>query len=972
MPKPQDKPVKLHIPSIGCHVLDYGSFTKANAKAFMFPSALFSLPSSDPFYDYNADIVVGKGRGVSDENSYCRYAYTLCSDGFYTLYDGALDTYALLGEASTHHPNGTGVMYRSEVYWGVDYNGGVWESVVVDGMMVTLTMQSAGKMWCTYRDTRDPDSVTGEVFEIGPGTNTIALTNVYVKDTHTAQEVVSQDLLPDASASVSPPYTNTNPRKAFPINGRIDSSDLTVSVMCVSHIMYGEALDPNVIQEYYYGALDVSLSLEIFTSSQVVGDETIVTRHVAIDAPLSVLGPGELQDPNDTLNSRDVITAVEYTDDYDYPGRVAALKSNKDGVSFNWFEDETLKMVQTATTNLVCDGRVGTVVRKQVNVYGWDESDPPEWVVVDTEWNTVNETAPLEGDPLEEDTLQQIAVRTAPYVGTSTTTYSLVGSRKAGYAFIGGLRQFVTLKAATGKNSVTFTATVSLRVPLVQFNSSGTVTWQNYTFSGSTDAYRSGADYTAHKSAIDANLAAMPDETWDMTPTTEVMIAALVYDDGAELEGVDGENFVNGGGFSINYKTAGWSFAEYYRGTTFYTEAVPSVIDIKMTGADMRQPLYPKQGYLATCYLNLDDKLSCVYARMPGSYFGGTARPSTNEVLTGADITEVSGARMGFSQGRQGVTTLTVTQVQDSVRDSGEEIVAMHLVDPTGIHSGPILEVYEAGTQTFPQNSAGAEISQNNAAINTGTGTTSTVQHFEQTWTTLQQAFDNYASLAVGGVIPTAFIMNAVPYPGVYWLAGSGPHGDQGGTPRGWRQYNDTTGVWDIVWLDVGGATEPIIPSLNGARAFVQNTPLGLAYAGAAFVYIEDTTSWIIAGDKQNVSPTYTMAELIFSEDKGGLIANTSVVESKTVWFGVYQNGGIVYRVPVPGTDNFMYTVSSFRYGNVPDTTSLTRTFIGDAAGNVVEEVLDVLGFNDVNINIATIGQDSGGNHQELGLCILQ
>lgn len=942
-PKPFDEPESLHVKSISVHWVDYLDFDKGWPQSMLFPSTLFNstaeAPLQNDMYSFSGDLVGGpvnpgdiwgNGEGYGGVMYEPMPKYTYDKDGHYVAFQGNMSA-----NSSVHRPNGYGVLYKSKVYHN-GYSEGLHDAVVVDGFLVVLT-EATGKSAlssCTYQDLNDPNSVEEWLFDIATvldlGDN--RTTEVVITEAAGGSTVYSGDYVADESAARQAVKSN-HPRSLTFSTGRIDPNDLTLSLLCTAWSNFGDEASS---KEAYQGVLDINVVLEVYYRTVANEDETFTTtRHLGI-----LTTTDSATEENNTADFRDAVTAVNYTDDTDYPNRVAAMKAATAGVCFNWFASETFALVQTVVNNLPCSGRVYTTLRKEINVYGWNTEDPPEWVVVGSEWLNVTEAGPEPGDIMEEDTIGLLGASNALFAGAASMKYELTGSRKIGYAFINGSRQYLTAKAAPGKSSVSFNAVVNLNHLKIHKNSARVVDWAAYSEASATTAYRLGEVYLGHKAVLDSYLAALVGDSWVVAPTGEQMVTAVTYDDGSYLEGcVDGLNQVVGGDFSYEYSSSGLGFHEYTtEAGSFATDLKATSVSYLLTGADERQPSNPFSFYPAGAYLKADDKLGALTAYRPGAHYGGAARPPVDKVASAAaaEAFSVSNSNnIGSRLCASGLTTLTSTMLQEAYASW-----FLGFVTIVSAQGGP--SVSEANlVNSYFKSESSLDVDANNLNLTQDLGAsqalvigglTDQVHQFRADWTSFQEAFDNYDSVLFDGAFPTAFILNNVPIPAAYSLV------SVSGVPVGFHQFIPSTNSHQVVWVNNGELPTfpPIVPE-DKSQVQVLNGDMGEPFAGVRFYYDASAATFRAMAQVEHASPTYTLAEVSGAESTGGFVGSKEAFISTLTLSGVYQNNAILWRVPVPGTSKFMYTASCYRATDAPAEDSLSFTFVGTSAGAVLE-----------------------------------
>ena len=942
-----DTPQKLIIKSIVYSPSLKSSDLKNNVKGFLFPNAIFN-GVDDPFSNLTADIIAGKSVTNAITNK-PRYKYSYDNNGHFLAYQGALTLASFKNELNVHRGGAAGLFYKGKSHAYLEK--GVAGAVVIDDMLVYVTEEGitgAGGFAIYYVDTlndsNNPES-SGAYIRI-ENNNGFDVPTFVIGDSYSGVELTSQAMLPDSSGAERTVIID-NPYRFEFSHSAIDPTDFTVSVMATAAVKHGD--QNSYGEELYYAVLDVVINLEIY--KQTV--DGITTRHIRM------AGDTGGADENNNLSSRADITAVQHSENSDYNAIVASLKSTNTAVAFNLFSSETVKTKQTCASNLPCSGRVRTVIASETRYWIETTYDAEGAVLVpghysDWVWGNGTGTA-VPGDYPEDLGLLVKGVIAGTQViinGTVSMKYELVGSRKIAYAFIDNQRQFLTVKAAEGKSQVTFNATVSLKRPRIQgidVDTHAPGWWDNLVINKGAGSF--SGDESNWITAANNYVTSIADDTWDIAPTTEQMVLAVYYDDGDFFEGVDGINQVIGGGVSLAYSAGGWAYASYTSfGGELIAELSAASISYRLVNADKSMPIdVPNGATVANAYFNIDEKISASFSNSRSSLFGGSIRPATDETISPANVlTQVPSIGLGQLAKFFGVvetkTTITVTGM-DSNRESipSKSFLAFMNKGSTGVpvtYNGlPIDIVADFGLLdlkelwVMPQFTYGELGGAGNPVV-------LSVHQFNETWINLQDAYDHYSDTLYDGLFPTSFCIQNAPVPAVYYLAGQGVNGDEGGAVVGWRQWDRDLGEWRIVWKDGIGSVAPLIVPLNNDEAKVLNTDMGGSWRGSALVYDAVNVTWLPGADAgQFATHSQTEVNSIQHEKNGGIVKTTTFVDSEFTFKNVYAGNSIAYRVPIIDTNKFLYTVSVFNQGDTPAAAQTTKTYVGDKDGNILEDI---------------------------------
>ena len=936
--KPFDKPISVQVKEITAHVVAYADNNKQNLKTVIYPSALFEEAVSDPLSPLTTDTVAGKadfdGQNANQQvMQSCRNRCNYDADGNAIAWVGPATPLAMSGETFSHGQVNNGVNYKSKVY----HINSILEqdAVVIDGMMITITATQSYALGaiCRYVDTNDSDAEIGDICTIarpdtpgGVGDGTLRV--IDDKGVDIVSQVVNTDPLWGSSATAAT-FKNSH--------SRIDPSDFTISSMWL-----GESDNGDVP---VFCAIDVTITLKIY--DKIV--DGVKTRHVGI---LTAVPQDDGVDLPDSYSNRSAVTSTNYSEDYDYPARIAAQKSAKTGVAFNGFSNETYHLKSELVSNVPCSGRIYSTLRKNINVYGWDNNEPPNWVVVSTVW--VDGDQSVDDDLADNDVNVVIASSTAEMIGTMALTYDMQGSRKFAYAFINGLRQFVTYKAVTGKNVVNYTANVDMRRPDVEIIKGSNIDPSE--FSAAIDSF------------VSAGIVA---DTWIVNPTLQNIVTAMVYDDGDEIEVSEGLGAVIGGNFTVNFERSAWANNNNILS--------PDLAKYTATGIDAKHPQDLASLGVSVGYFNVDDKLVLASALNESVFFGSALASSVVSKSRDSyppNTSTFPNSMLGHNVDNSSIVELTATRV-NSIGDKSGSSAKFITENGQGVdllHYPPNLGVTDLKECTTLSALHGVVIHSDTDAISADP--LAIVQNVNRDsnfststlWASLADAYAHYADNLYDGSFPTAFLLLGVPTPAVYRIAGQGVHGDEGGAPVGWRQFNPIALEWDIVWLDGGSAPNPIIVPSNGSIASVIDGDMGGDVAGVSYIYSEPEATWLVAFAAGSITPTYTEANLRAAEKVGGMVSTSTSYLSDLV-FIFYQNKCTGYRQKITGTNKYLYSISHAKTGEeeVALVFNLAKLFVGDIDGNVIDDIT-TLPSNIGDIDITTLSANGDNNEIALGL----
>ena len=916
------------------------------SRASIHNKALFTGVPPAPFISLSTDLTSAPQPADTTITNVARFKHRIADDGHAISFVGPDDPFSYRQESALHrYPSNLGAVYK-RFNRGVDFTDGYFDVLVKNNMMILLELSGSNAISCTYIDLINNEA--GNVFTIAiedadqPGPFLI------VYDAHTGDTLQSIDFVSDLSPHVTDSSISLDkPPKIA--HARIDPADLTVSVMFKVQTNHEVIVaDPDNVS---HGIIDIILPIKIHTSA--IDDVTFY--HAALAAGDTTI-----------LSERTAISLVNYTEHLDYPFIVANLKSTHKALAFNWFPAESVGIKKTLSSNIVCAGRLRDFLRKKVNTWGEDPLNPPNRIILSTDWVNGSGAAPNDGDDMDPDgtTAEPIVVdiisgSLATFTGTSSLKYEIVGSQKFAYAFIDGVRQYISFKPSPVNPSVEFVATVNLKRAKVQHSSTAVVAWLDMEWNSVDANYRLEADYIEKKQVAINYLLDKGDDIWDVAATPNNAIIAMVYDDGSYLEGVNGFGMVVGGNTLLKYLASERTFNEYLHNGVFYSNIASSTIEHSITGADKRTARNPDDTHLQCGYLREDEKVSCVSADRPAEYFDGLNDSIPN--VTNKMVVSASG---GFETGRVGYTDITQTPTLDLYDGSVLAIAA--IVSWDGAASQFKVHINESSVLSGSINQKSPKLLiQSGTALPSSPSSPLTADDFNDVWVTLQDAFDNYDTVLVGGLFATSFILNKVPVPAHYVLAGDGADGSGGGTPRGWRQWNQTLSRWEIVWLDAGGSVEPVIAPTDGDRVWVGNSVFELTFPNTSFYYYAAEHSWRPSITPEFASFSYTESQMLTAEKSGGFV-DDSVFFNGSVIKNVSFIQSKMYRIPIPNSANFLYTISTSRETGLPSN-NLTKLFVGDKDGNVIEDILEIE-TNDGLIDITQLSANSDNEHLTLGL----